>query len=67
MRLDRRIDSTPETELVPNDNCLHVRALAAKWPFLRSDQARIGHEVTSKLAIEVSIPDVCGLQSRVQD
>ena len=37
-------------------NCLHVRALAAKWPLLRSDQTRMEHEVTSKLAIEVSIP-----------
>jgi hypothetical protein len=59
MRLDRRIDSTPETELVPNDNCLHVCELAAKWPFLRSDQARMEHEVTSKSTIEVSIPVPC--------
>jgi hypothetical protein len=59
MRLDRRIDSTPETELVPNDSCLHVRALAAKWPFLQTDQARMEHDVTSKSAIEVSIPVPC--------
>jgi len=40
-------------------NCLHVRELAAKWPFLRSDQTRVEHEVTSKSAIEVSIPVPC--------
>ena len=48
-------------------NCLHVCELAAKWPLTRSDRARMEHEVTSKLAIEVSIPFPCLLESRVQD
>jgi len=29
-------------------NCLHVRALAAKWPCTRSDRIRIGHQRSSK-------------------
>jgi hypothetical protein len=45
--------------LASNDNCLQVCALAAKWPFSWSDHARIEHEVTSKSAIEVSIPIPC--------
>jgi hypothetical protein len=45
--------------LLPNDNCLHVRARAAKWAFRRSDEAKKEHEVTRKSAIEVSIHASC--------
>ncbi len=59
MRLDSRANSALETNLLTIVNCLHVRALAAKWPSTRSDQAKKEHEVTSKSAIEVSIHASC--------
>jgi hypothetical protein len=64
--LDRRIDFTPETVLLPNDNCLHVLALAAKWPIMRSCRTEIEHQATSKSAIYESIRAPNSLQPREQ-
>lgn len=42
----------PETDFLPNDDCLHVRALAEKGLFSQSVRKGIEHHVTSKSAIQ---------------
>jgi hypothetical protein len=49
---ESRTDSTPETDIIPNDDCLHVRALAEKGLFSRSVRTGIEHLVTRKSAIQ---------------